>query len=55
MPAALDQLLHPTLDPKAPRKRDRQGPAGVARAPPSGKVVFTADEAEKQAPRRARR
>ena len=49
MPASLDQLLHPTLDPKAEAQGDRQGPARVARAPPSGKVVFTADEAETQA------
>jgi len=44
-PQALDQLLHPTLDPKA--KRDVLGkglPASPGAA--SGKVVFTADEAE---------
>ena len=27
-PASLDQLLHPTFDPKAEAQRDRQGPAG---------------------------
>lgn len=44
-PAALDQLLHPTLDPKAPRKIIAKGlPASPGAA--SGKVVFTADEAE---------
>ena len=44
----LDQLLHPTLDPKAPRKVIAKGlPASPGAA--SGKVVFTADEAEKQA------
>ena len=47
-PASLDQLLHPTLDPKAERKI-------IAKALPaspgavSGKVVFSADEAEQAA------
>ncbi|OAN56027.1 pyruvate, phosphate dikinase [Paramagnetospirillum marisnigri] len=44
-PASLDQLLHPTLDPKAPRKMLARGlPASPGAA--SGKVVFSADEAE---------
>ncbi len=44
-PQALDQLLHPTLDPKAPRKILAKGlPASPGAA--SGKVVFTADDAE---------
>ena len=30
VPASLDQLLHPTLDPKAAAQGDRQGPAGLA-------------------------
>ena len=48
VPASLDQLLHPTLDPKAPRKVIAKGlPASPGAA--SGKVVFTADDAEKQA------
>ncbi|MBS0522900.1 MAG: pyruvate, phosphate dikinase [Proteobacteria bacterium] len=48
VPASLDQLLHPTLDPKAPRKVISKGlPASPGAA--SGKVVFSADEAEKQA------
>lgn len=47
-PAALDQLLHPTLDPKAPRDVLTKGlPASPGAA--SGKVVFTADEAERAA------
>jgi len=47
-PASLDQLLHPTLDPKAERKVIAKGlPASPGAA--SGKVVFTADEAESQA------
>ncbi|WP_448191153.1 pyruvate, phosphate dikinase [Azospirillum sp. sgz301742] len=47
-PASLDQLLHPTLDPKAERKVIAKGlPASPGAA--SGKVVFTADEAETQA------
>ncbi|MBV8393468.1 MAG: pyruvate, phosphate dikinase, partial [Alphaproteobacteria bacterium] len=48
VPASLDQLLHPTLDPKAERKVISKGlPASPGAA--SGKVVFTADEAEKKA------
>ncbi|BAE51453.1 pyruvate, phosphate dikinase [Paramagnetospirillum magneticum] len=44
-PASLDQLLHPTLDPKAPRTLLGRGlPASPGAA--SGKVVFSADEAE---------
>ncbi|CAO3398956.1 pyruvate, phosphate dikinase [Azospirillum palustre] len=47
-PASLDQLLHPTLDPKADRKIIAKGlPASPGAA--SGKVVFTADEAEQMA------
>jgi pyruvate, orthophosphate dikinase len=44
-PAALDQLLHPTLDPKAKRDVLTKGlPASPGAA--SGFVVFNADEAE---------
>ena len=44
-PAALDQLLHPTLDPKAEKKIFSKGlPASPGAA--SGAVVFSADEAE---------
>src|ERR1700727_1597951 len=47
-PSALDQLLHPTLDPKAPRTLLGKGlPASPGAA--SGSVVFTADEAESRA------
>ena len=47
-PAALDQLLHPTLDPKAVRDVLTRGlPASPGAA--SGKVVFDADTAEKRA------
>ena len=47
-PAALDQLLHPTLDPKAPRTVIAQGlPASPGAA--TGKIVFDADEAERMA------
>ncbi len=47
-PAALDQLLHPTLDPKAKRDVLTKGlPASPGAA--SGKIVFDADAAEKQA------
>ncbi len=47
-PAALDQLLHPTLDPKAPKTKYT---SGLAASPGAaiGEVVFTADEAEKLA------
>ncbi|NKC29930.1 pyruvate, phosphate dikinase [Falsiroseomonas selenitidurans] len=44
-PKALDQLLHPTLDPKAPRKALAKGlPASPGAA--CGVIVFSADEAE---------
>jgi pyruvate,orthophosphate dikinase len=47
-PAALDQLLHPTLDPKAARRLLAKGlPASPGAA--SGAVVFSADEAESRA------
>ncbi|MPZ12621.1 MAG: pyruvate, phosphate dikinase [Kiloniellaceae bacterium] len=47
-PNSLDQLLHPTLDPKAERKVIARGlPASPGAA--SGKIVFTADAAEAQA------
>jgi len=47
-PAALDQLLHPTLDPAAVRDVLTRGlPASPGAA--SGKVVFDADTAEKRA------
>src|SRR5438477_3885152 len=44
-PGALDQLLHPTIDPKAERKVIATGlPASPGAA--SGEMVFSADEAE---------
>jgi pyruvate,orthophosphate dikinase len=44
-PASLDQLLHPTLDPKAPRKIVATGlPASPGAA--VGEIVFNSDEAE---------
>ncbi|MDB5598759.1 MAG: pyruvate phosphate dikinase [Xanthobacteraceae bacterium] len=44
-PAALDQLLHPTIDPKAERKIVATGlPASPGAA--SGEIVFSSDEAE---------
>jgi pyruvate,orthophosphate dikinase len=47
-PASLDQLLHPTLDPKAPRKVIARGlPASPGAA--AGHAVFNADEAEDRA------
>lgn len=47
-PASLDQLLHPTLDPNATRNIISRGlPASPGAA--CGKVVFTAEEAEKLA------
>jgi len=45
-PSALDQLLHPTLDPDATRKVVASGlPASPGAA--TGKIVFDADEAER--------
>jgi pyruvate,orthophosphate dikinase len=47
-PASLDQLLHPTLDPSAPKKLLARGlPASPGAA--QGKIVFSADEAERRA------
>ncbi len=47
-PESLEQLLHPTLDPNAKKEVLTKGlPASPGAA--SGKVVFTADEAEKLA------
>jgi pyruvate,orthophosphate dikinase len=44
-PASLDQLLHPTIDPKADRKVIATGlPASPGAA--SGEIVFNSDEAE---------
>src|SRR5215211_5622844 len=44
-PAALDQLLHPTIDPKAERRILASGlPASPGAA--SGEIVFSSDEAE---------
>jgi pyruvate,orthophosphate dikinase len=44
-PASLDQLLHPTLDPKAERRIVATGlPASPGAA--SGEIVFSSDEAE---------
>ena len=48
VPSSLDQLLHPMLDPKAPRTLLARGlPASPGAA--SGVVVFNADEAESRA------
>ena len=48
IPAALDQLLHPTLDPKAPKQLLARGLAASPGAA-SGHIVFSADEAERRA------
>ena len=46
-PASLDQLLHPTIDPDAPRDIIAAGlPASPGAA--TGRIVFTADAAERQ-------
>ncbi|MBV9045957.1 MAG: pyruvate, phosphate dikinase, partial [Alphaproteobacteria bacterium] len=47
-PSALDQLLHPTLDPNAPKEQIASGLAASPGAA-TGEVAFTADEAEKLA------
>ena len=47
-PSALDQLLHPTLDPSAPKEMIASGlPASPGAA--TGEIAFTAEEAEKLA------
>ncbi|PLY02319.1 MAG: pyruvate, phosphate dikinase [Desulfuromonas sp.] len=47
-PEQLDQLLHPSLDPKAPKDVVAKGlPASPGAV--SGEIVFTADEAEEEA------
>jgi pyruvate,orthophosphate dikinase len=47
-PGAIDQLLHPSIDPAAPKTLLARGlPASPGAA--SGAVVFTADEAERRA------
>jgi len=47
-PLSLDQLLHPTIDPNAPRKAIATGlPASPGAA--AGEAVFTADDAERVA------
>ncbi|MFO0759443.1 MAG: pyruvate, phosphate dikinase [Byssovorax sp.] len=47
-PESIDQLLHPSIDPAAPKKLIARGlPASPGAA--SGQVVFTADEAERRA------
>jgi len=47
-PMALDQLLHPTLDPNAPKEQIAAG-LGASPGAATGEVAFTADEAEKLA------
>jgi pyruvate, orthophosphate dikinase len=47
-PASLDQLLHPTLDPSAPKKLLARGLSASPGAA-QGKIVFNADEAERRA------
>ena len=47
-PGQLDQLLHPTLDPKAPKRLLAKGLAASPGAA-QGHIVFSADEAERRA------
>ena len=47
-PSALDQLLHPQFDPKAPKKIIATGLAASPGAA-SGKIAFTAEDAERRA------
>jgi pyruvate,orthophosphate dikinase len=47
-PGGLDQLLHPTLDPHAPKKVLARGLSASPGAA-SGHIVFSADEAERRA------
>ena len=46
--SALDQLLHPTIDPKAPKRLLARG-LGASPGAASGHIVFSADEAERRA------
>src|SRR5207302_11313623 len=46
--ASLDQLLHPTLDPNAPKKLLARGLAASPGAA-QGRIIFSADEAERLA------
>ena len=47
-PEALNQLLHPTLDPDAPREQIAVG-LGASPGAATGEIAFTAEEAEKLA------
>jgi pyruvate,orthophosphate dikinase len=47
-PGGIDQLLHPTLDPRAPKKVLARGLSASPGAA-SGHIVFSADEAERRA------
>jgi pyruvate,orthophosphate dikinase len=47
-PQALNQLLHPTLDPDAPKEQIASG-LGASPGAATGEVAFTADEAERLA------
>ena len=47
-PESLNQLLHPTLDPNAPREQIASG-LGASPGAATGEVAFTAEEAEKLA------
>jgi pyruvate,orthophosphate dikinase len=47
-PSALNQLLHPTLDPNAPKEQIAAG-LGASPGAATGEVAFTADEAERLA------
>ena len=47
-PSGIDQLLHPTLDPKAPKRLLARGLSASPGAA-SGHIVFSADEAERRA------
>jgi pyruvate,orthophosphate dikinase len=47
-PSSLDQLLHPTLDPKAPKRLLARGLSASPGAA-QGQIVFSADEAERKA------
>jgi pyruvate,orthophosphate dikinase len=47
-PAGIDQLLHPTLDPNAPKRVLARGLSASPGAA-SGHIVFSADEAERRA------
>ena len=49
IPAGIDQLLHPTLDPQRPEEASSRAGSSASPGAASGHIVFNADEAERRA------